>query len=127
MPGNFYTPTIEEISHWPKPNYVNPPEQRMWLGAFAIVWQVLSTIPILGRLYLRINKKSGPFGLDDAFITIAWLFSISLTATACISDWEYKLGRHVWNLEPKYFGPSAMVSIIQSMNTSTATNTKPSS
>ncbi|KAK4496334.1 hypothetical protein PRZ48_012314 [Zasmidium cellare] len=109
MPGNFYTPTIEEISHWPKPNYVNPPEQRSWLGAFAVVWQILSTVTVLGRLYLRINKKAGPFGLDDAFITLAWIFSITLTVTACVSDWQYQLGRHVWNLEPKYFGPSAEV------------------
>lgn len=125
MPGNFYTPTIEEISHWPRPNYVNPPEQRSWLGAFAITWQILSTVPVLGRLYLRVNKRSGPFGLDDAFISVAWIFSLTLTVTACISDWQYKLGRHVWNIEPKYFGPCAKVSIIRLVTYSIATHTNP--
>lgn len=114
MPGNLNTPSLQEISQWPTPQYSNSPEQRSWLGAFALTWQILSSIFVLGRLYLRIDKRSGAgaFGLDDGCILVAWILAILLTATACISDWRYRLGRHIWNVEPQHFAPITKVRLV---------------
>lgn len=45
------------------------------MPAFAMVWQVASTILVWGRFYLRIRRLAGPFGYDDAFMLIAWVSS----------------------------------------------------
>ena len=52
------------------------------MPAFAMSWQVASTLLVWGRFYLRIRRISGPFGLDDIFMLIAWVCRLSLRDTA---------------------------------------------
>ncbi|EME45621.1 hypothetical protein DOTSEDRAFT_71349 [Dothistroma septosporum NZE10] len=108
MPGNFYTPTVEDILKWPKANYTNPPEQQHWLVPFVIVWQVISTILVAGRIHLRATKRSGPFGIDDILILLAWISSLALVVSACRAEWTFHLGRHIWNYPPQDFAGSLL-------------------
>lgn len=73
MPANFYAITLWDVAAWPPGNYAHPSETRDWLPAFAIVWQAVTTVLALGRLYLRLSRKAGAFGLDDAFLFMGWV------------------------------------------------------
>lgn len=70
--GNIQEIPPEVLRSWPTPNYVDP-VRRNWMPAFAMCWQVASTILVLGRFYLRVRRLAGPFGYDDAFMLIAWV------------------------------------------------------
>ena len=74
MPANIYSITSADVETWPTPNYVDP-YQRNWLPAYAISWQVISTVLLSGRFYLRARGKTGHFCIDDALILIAWVCS----------------------------------------------------
>jgi hypothetical protein len=69
-------PPMMRPQNWPAPNYIDP-ERRTWLPAFAMAWQIASTVLVWGRLYLRSRKLAGPFGLDDAFMLSAWVCLMS--------------------------------------------------
>lgn len=43
------------------------------MPAFALIWQIASTILVWGRFYLRVKRLAGPFGFDDAFMLVAWV------------------------------------------------------
>jgi hypothetical protein len=70
--GNIQEIPPEVLKSWPTPNYVDP-VRRDWMPAFALVWQIASTILVWGRFYLRVRRLAGPFGYDDAFMLIAWV------------------------------------------------------
>lgn len=78
MPANFFAVTPADIAKWPPGQYVNPPDQRNWLPAFAISWQVVSTILAMGRFYLRARRQAGPFGFDDSLIFVGWVRVLSI-------------------------------------------------
>lgn len=78
--GNINEIPPEVLESWPKPNLVDP-VRRPWMPAFAMIWMVASTMLVWGRFYLRIRKISGPFGLDDVFMLIAWVGCLSLYKT----------------------------------------------
>lgn len=105
MPGNIYLLTYADLATWPKPNYVNP-EERTWLPGYAIFWQVLSTIFLAGRLYVRVRNRSGSFGLDDIFIFCSWVFSVVFTVIACLLGWDYEIGRHIWDFQGSDYEPA---------------------
>lgn len=128
MPGIFHTITLEELSQWPKPNYVDPVE-RSWLSPFAIAWTIVSTALVAARIVLRIQGRSGTFGWDDVFIIIGWVgcrrvgggcdnhahvsqaFAVALAPIACILEWEYDIGRHTWDVPPEHYGPALYVCV----------------
>jgi len=107
MPANFYALKPEDIINWPAPNYEHPSEERTWLPVFAIVWQVVTTILVWGRLYLRMTRKAGAWGYDDGLTLFAWLFSIGLTTLACLEGREYGLSRHTWDVPPFLYWKAA--------------------
>jgi hypothetical protein len=43
------------------------------MPAFALSWQIASTILVWARFYLRVQHLAGPFGYDDAFMLVAWV------------------------------------------------------
>jgi len=62
----------EEIAQWPQPNYVDP-ERQIWVAPFGITLLCISTLVIAVRLYARITRMAGSFGLDDGLIIFAWV------------------------------------------------------
>ena len=70
--GNIQEIPPEVLKSWPTPNYIDP-VRRDWMPAFALVWQIASSILVWGRFYLRVRRLAGPFGYDDAFMLIAWV------------------------------------------------------
>jgi len=76
MPGNFHEIPEYVLDTWPKPNYVDP-VRRPWLPAFAMIFPAVSTILISGRFWLRATRQAGGFGIDDVFISIGWVRSLT--------------------------------------------------
>lgn len=81
------------------------------MPAFCMIWQVVSTLLVSGRFYLRARKRAGTFGLDDVMIFFGWLFSIGLTTGTYLSAKYYGLDRHTWDLQPSMYTGVALVSI----------------
>ena len=108
MPGNIHDVPQSVLETWPTPNYVDP-IRRDWLPAFSLVWLIVSTTLVWGRFFLRARKQAGPFGLDDLFIALAWLFSVGLTTCAWLDTLWYGLGRHTWDVRlDQYTGAALM-------------------
>ena len=119
------------LASWPKPNYVDP-ERRTWMPAFSLTWQIVSTLLVFGRFYLRLRRLAGPFGYDDAFMLLAWVRSIETAHESCISltkalsvsqlisvgftvgAWiltiDLGVDRHTWDVETSKYAPTALVS-----------------
>jgi len=68
------------------------------MPAFAGTFLGVSTLLITSRLYLRVKKQAGAFGLDDLLVGIGWLFSVGFTIAACIGTQQYGLDRHIWDV-----------------------------
>ena len=85
--GNIQEIPPSVLKSWPTPNYVDP-VRRSWMPAFALSWQVASTLLVWGRFYLRIRHLAGPFGYDDAFMLIAWVsFADRMNSVWVDADW----------------------------------------
>lgn len=109
MSNNYNTVPASVYESWPPANLIDP-VRRTWLPAFAVAWQVSSTVLLAGRFYLRARKQAGSFGLDDLMIFFAWLFSIGLTTGEYHSAAFYGLDRHTWDLQPSMYTGIALVS-----------------
>jgi hypothetical protein len=79
--GNIKAIPPSVLETWPKPNLVDP-ERRDWMPVFSMCWLAGSTLLVWGRFYLRIRRISGPFGLDDFLMLIAWVCRLSRRKTA---------------------------------------------
>lgn len=90
------------ISSWPAPNYVDP-VRRPWMPAYAITWQVASTLLVVARYWLRITKRAGPLGLDDAFLLPGFVFGLMFTVLSCVLTVQYGADRHTWDTHPDDF------------------------
>jgi hypothetical protein len=60
------------IAKWPKGNFVNP-ERRHGVIPLCAVLLVISTGFVAARIYARITKRAGLFGVDDWLIISAWV------------------------------------------------------
>ncbi|KAF2173601.1 hypothetical protein M409DRAFT_48556 [Zasmidium cellare ATCC 36951] len=107
MPGNFNAIPESVLQSWPKPNYIDP-IRRGWMPAFALTWQIASTLLVAGRFYLRAKKQAGSFGLDDLMIFIGWLFSVGFTALAWIGAERFDLDRHTWDVHTTLYVGTAL-------------------
>lgn len=67
-----YAISPSEIAQWPPPNYVDP-QRRIWVAPFGITLLCITTVVIAVRLYARITRMAGGFGLDDGLIILAWV------------------------------------------------------
>ena len=50
-------------------------ERRTWMPAYALSIQVLMTVLLGIRLVSRFQRMGGRLGLDDVFISIAWIIA----------------------------------------------------
>jgi len=69
-----YKIPLSVIEEWPTPNYVDP-QRRIWVAPFSIVLLGLTTLVIAARIYARVTRAAGAFGLDDSLIIFAWVSS----------------------------------------------------
>ncbi|QIW97513.1 hypothetical protein AMS68_003031 [Peltaster fructicola] len=102
MPGNFLP--LWQVQYWPAPNYVDP-VRRTWLPGYSIALQVISTILVATRLWLRASKQAGAWGWDDFLLIPTWITSVGFTATS-ILFMQYGGDRHVWDIPSSYFVPA---------------------
>jgi peptidoglycan/LPS O-acetylase OafA/YrhL len=47
-------------------------ERRTWMPAYALTIGVVTTLLLAVRLFSRVTRAGGRWGVDDVFITIAW-------------------------------------------------------
>lgn len=67
MPGNIINLTPADIAKWPPPNYDNP-DRRRWMPPYAGALYGAATVMCALRIWLRVRKQAGGFGLDDVCI-----------------------------------------------------------
>ncbi|KAI0443820.1 hypothetical protein F4803DRAFT_549745 [Xylaria telfairii] len=104
-------PPLEVIASWPRPNYINPESKAhegKIIGSTALG---LVTLILAIRLYSRKRLTNG-FGLDDMFICLAYIPAAAFTITGIITQDIFQWGRHVWDVEPKFFIPNLRVMLI---------------
>jgi hypothetical protein len=91
------TPPESAFSQWPPANYVNPKTHGPALLVVNSLFLALSTIIIGLRIYTRVFIQRW-FGLDDALVCAALVFTIAMHAI--IDAGLLKLGwnRHTWDL-----------------------------
>ncbi|KAK4900655.1 hypothetical protein LTR27_002371 [Elasticomyces elasticus] len=98
MPGNLADIPTSVILTWPPPNYAHPNPQRTWLVPFVGVLQGITTLLVVTRLWLRARQQAGQLGLDDALLLPGFLAATMFTAIAIISNRDYGMDRHIWNV-----------------------------
>lgn len=111
------------IASWPQPNYVDP-VTRSWMPAYAITWQVAAALLVGVRFWLRLTRRAGGLGLDDAFLLPALLFAVMFTVLACVATSSFGADRHTWDTpldEFEYLALSAWLSEIAFLLTTSAT------
>ena len=64
MPGNLPDISNSVIAAWPIPNY-DDPTIRPWMAEYASILKAFTAVFVVTRLWLRVTKKAGAFGLDD--------------------------------------------------------------
>lgn len=85
-----YEIPLSAVAQWPPANYSNP-ERRFWFATYAFCLQILTTLCVSVRIWVRITKQAGTFGADDVLIIGAWLFGTAFT----ISSIYGKLSRYL--------------------------------
>ncbi|KAI0535614.1 hypothetical protein GGR58DRAFT_529287 [Xylaria digitata] len=104
-------PAFEVVASWPKPNYTDP-ESRAPIGkVIGSILLALVTIILAIRLYSRKRLTKG-FGLDDTFICLAYFPAAAFTITGIITQERFQWGRHIWDVEPKFFSPNLLLTLI---------------
>ena len=64
----------------------NPnPVRRTWMPPYAITIEVITTSLLAIRLASRFKHLGGRPGLDDVFVTTAWVLGIGMTIAVCYS------------------------------------------
>ncbi|KAF2493751.1 hypothetical protein BU16DRAFT_464366 [Lophium mytilinum] len=94
-------------AQWPAPNYTNP-ERRTWFPVFGLILQVVATLLFATRLLSNLLRRGGSPSIDDAFISIAWLFGTLFTALCVLGTLRLGFDRHIWDSDPNSFSDSAL-------------------
>ena len=68
---------LEIVASWPEPNYVDPETRGNGVVVVSILFGLLGTIVTALRLLTRLYVTR-TFGLDDWFIIVAWVSTLSL-------------------------------------------------
>ncbi|KAI0526294.1 hypothetical protein F5B22DRAFT_641443 [Xylaria bambusicola] len=104
-------PPLEVIASWPKPNYINP-ESRAPVGrVVGSSLLIIVTLILLIRLYSRKQLTKG-CGLDDALICLAYLPATAFTVTGIITQEDFQWGRHIWDVEPKFYRSNLVLTLV---------------
>jgi len=85
--------------NWPMPNYDNPDTRGGALLGINIALIILVTLAVGTRVWARLSIKKW-FGLDDAMIVLAYLFTIGLTAVVLLANRNFGWNRHIWDVKP---------------------------
>lgn len=72
MAGDFPNLSIDIVSQWPKPDYIDP-VARSWYPEFSIVLAIVATTILCARLWSQIRKSTNGYGIDDGFVCLAWV------------------------------------------------------
>lgn len=57
-----------------------PDERRNWMPAYALAVTIIITFLVGVRLLSRLRGTASKLGLDDGFISAAWMISMASTA-----------------------------------------------
>ncbi|GAP86548.1 putative integral membrane protein [Rosellinia necatrix] len=104
-------PPIEVIASWPKPNYIDPESRARAGQIIGSILVVLVTVVVGIRLYSRKQLTRG-FGLDDTFICLAYIPAAAFAITGAITQESLQWGRHIWDVELKFFNSNLLISTI---------------
>ncbi|KAF3919087.1 hypothetical protein ABW21_db0204760 [Orbilia brochopaga] len=92
--------SLEEISKWPKGNYVNPELYGHYLPAVETLLLVCSSVAVILRVTAR-GIMTSSLGIDDVVILPAWGFALA-DSIAHFQSLRYGWGRHMWDVDWRY-------------------------
>ncbi|KAK8100517.1 uncharacterized protein PG998_008085 [Apiospora kogelbergensis] len=95
-------PPPEVIASWPEPNYENPRSQGPAAEITVYILTGIVTIMIAIRMYTRIHITKS-FGMDDAFMLVAYLFATVFTGIAILAERTVGWGVHIYDVETYKF------------------------
>ncbi|KAI0458400.1 hypothetical protein F5B21DRAFT_500660 [Xylaria acuta] len=104
-------PPAEVIASWPKPDYIDPESRGPAGKIVGSILLGLVTVILAIRLYSRKRLTKG-FGLDDMLICLAYIPATAFTITGISTQELLQWGRHLWDVEPKFFSPNLLVMLI---------------
>ncbi|KAF2195321.1 hypothetical protein K469DRAFT_649142 [Zopfia rhizophila CBS 207.26] len=111
MAGDFPHLSLTVMSHWPKPDSIDP-ARRNWFPAFSITLEVLTTAVLCARLRSQITKSSGRLAVDDILACTAWLFATLFTASCIVGTMKYGFDRHMWDVPVATYDRAALVEFL---------------
>ncbi|KAI0025002.1 integral membrane protein [Xylariomycetidae sp. FL0641] len=104
-------PPPEVAAQWPKPNFVDPETQGPGGTIISLLLATLVTVILAIRIYSRKWLTNG-IGLDDTLICLAYFPSLAFVLTGVIAEAQLQFGRHVWDIEPKFFDAGLKISYV---------------
>lgn len=97
----LYAP-LSVILSWPQPNYVNPETRGPGIYVISPIFLGTATIVVFFRLYARVVIRRW-FGLDDAFILVAWIAALGVSSVVFLASDQYGWDRHIWDIPYKQY------------------------
>jgi hypothetical protein len=96
------------------------------MPVYALTIQVVMTVLLGIRLISRFQRMGGRLGLDDAFISMAWIIGTAGVVLTLLGELSYALlvderltwvkgsyrygfDRHIWDVSPELWPKSALV------------------
>jgi hypothetical protein len=83
-------------------------------NAIGIVLFVLSLVFVVLRLYVRLQLKKEPLGLDDYLMFLGLALNAGNLA-CCIAGGYFGLGKHIWSLDKYQMRQITIVSLLSSL------------
>ncbi|KAL5363706.1 hypothetical protein BJX96DRAFT_156120 [Aspergillus floccosus] len=80
-----------------RPNHANPSTQYSWSLGLYIFFLVLTTVATSLRLYTRLRISRFPWGADDFFCTLAYLFFVVYVGLLLKMP-SAGIGHHIWEV-----------------------------
>ena len=63
-----------------------PHNRRTWMPAFSLTMLIAATLLLGIRLFSRIRRNAGTFGLDDVFVTLGWAAATVANALVLLGE-----------------------------------------
>jgi len=73
------------------------------MPAYALTIIGITTLLLFIRLLSRFQGSSGKLGLDDLFISIAWMLATAAVGIIILCTDRYGFDRHIWDISPAYY------------------------
>ncbi|KAF2427553.1 hypothetical protein EJ08DRAFT_637272 [Tothia fuscella] len=91
-----YKIPLSIIQEWPPQDTINPSRVR-WVTYYFAGLHAAATAVVFIRIWTRVRKRAGGFGVDDMLIIVAWFLATVMTGIAIYGIVGIGMDKHVWD------------------------------